>query len=490
MERKQIREFVKNNFSQMTDQQMADRCGVTAETIRHIRRAMKLRKTVNSQNRQLVDNPPVEQKSGMEVRGDHIVINWTTKTIITELGEFGQFICSFDMHKAIQRAYVNGYDGKGSTAAEIAMKFDFQHAKAVLLYAKHHGFTKSSVPQTDIEFELGLTPEEAVKENIQAMKRKTYKETERAKWQLIQNAADKWFNFHHNVLKPFENHIEEFLPKYKPNKVSIKKISRTGHAHIIGISDVHYMKQCFDHNGTEIYNREIALSKLQEHAEAMIAEIVARGIPEKIIIPIGNDNIHVDGQTHMTTAGTPQAAQTQGSWKIELGKYVDMTIGMIDMFAQVAPVEVVTLFGNHDKHTCFLLQVFLERLYRGRDDVSIRVNQTSRTYMSFGTTGVLFTHGDDMSLAKMEKKAHMLIMSEAKQQGIDVGKIDRWLVVCGHLHHDYTKDLGGNTKIVVMPSFTPPDEWHQVSGFVGTQEESTLYTIDAERGLIATSYVQ
>jgi hypothetical protein len=167
-----------------------------------------------------------------------------------------------------------------------------------------------------------------------------------------------------------------------------------------------------------------------------------------------------------------------------------MTIGMIDMFAQVAPVEVVTLFGNHSKHTDYLCQIFLERFYRDNPNVTVKVNHTTRTYVQYGNVCVMFTHGDDMSLAKMERSAHMIFMSEAKAQGISVGSVDKWMVVCGHLHHDYTKDLGGNTKLVVMPSFTPPDEWHQSSGYVGTSQESTLYTIDKVRGLIATSYIQ
>lgn len=488
MNRKEIKEFVKDNYLTMTDAEMATHCGIHSESIRSIRKALKLRKVVNSQNRHLVENPPAEVKSGLEIRGEHIVINWTAKTIITDLGEYGEMKCSFDMHSAVQRSYVNM--GENETAAIVAMKFDFPHAKAVHLYAKLHGFTKSSIPQTDLEFEQGLTVEEAVKQNIQTMKRDTYKKTEKAKWAEIMKGYERWTNFHHNVLKPFENHIEAFLPTYKVPKVSIKTQKRVDHAHIIGISDVHYMKQCFDEKGVETYNREIALKKLQEHAQAMISEIIARGVPSKILLPVGNDNIHVDGQSHMTTAGTPQAAQTQGSWKIELGKYIDMTIGMIDMFSQVAPVEVVTLFGNHDKHTCYLLQVFLERFYRDNPNVTVKVNHTTRTYIQYGNVCVMFTHGDDMSLAKMERSAHMIFMSEAKAQGIKVGEVDKWIVVCGHLHHDYTKDLGGNTKLVVMPSFTPPDEWHQQSGYVGTSEESTLYTIDKVRGLIATSYIQ
>jgi len=174
-----INEFIKKN-SGLSYDELSDRIrqelglDIASESVRKRYGRLKLPpKKVNSQNRELLDLP--ETKSGLEIRGEHIVINWSNQTIITELGEWGQMVCSFDMHNAIQRSYTTA--GENETASIVAMKFDFPHAKAVLLYAKHHGFTKSSLPQTDLEFELGLTVEEAVAQNIQTMKRETYKKT-------------------------------------------------------------------------------------------------------------------------------------------------------------------------------------------------------------------------------------------------------------------------------------------------------------------------
>ena len=435
-------------------------------------------------------NPETKDvKTGLESKGDHVVINWSTKTVITDLGEYGNIVCSFDMHKAIQKSYV--WSGEGETAAIVAMKFDFPHAKAIHKYAKLHGFTKSSLPQTDIEFESGLTVEDAVKENIQTLKRDTYKKTEVAKWKFIQDNSDKWLNFHHNVLKPLENHIAEHLPKFKPERLRLSsKKNNKNFALVSGISDIHYMKLCYDARGNTIYDRKIALKRVAEHTKVIIDKTLSYGVPEKIFIPVANDNIHVDGFEHTTTKGTSQVGQTDGIWKIELGNYLDMTMAMVETYAKIAPVELVILFGNHDKQTSHLLQVALERIYRGRKDITVHVRYLARTYLKYYNTGLLFTHSDEMKPAKMQQQSHQLIMGEARQQDININEIKQWFLFAGDLHADAYKDLGGFVKYYVMPSLTPCDEWHFNSGYSGKSEESAGYIVSREGVMEAIYYAK
>ena len=248
------------------------------------------------------ENAPVEvqTKPSLEVRGDHIVINWVSKTIVTELGEYGQMVCSFDMHNAVQRAYV--HMGEGKTASDVARDFDFPHAKAVILYAKHHGFTKSSLPQTDLEFELGLTVEEAVEQNIQTMKRDAYKKTEKAKWAEIMKGYEKWNMFHNTVLKPFENHIEQFVSVRQPIKYTVPKMEAKTYNVVVGMTDLHYLKLAVDDMGNIVYNREIARKKLFETQKDLIAQIQMYGKPEKFTVIAGSDGIHFDNPLQTTVS--------------------------------------------------------------------------------------------------------------------------------------------------------------------------------------------
>lgn len=432
------------------------------------------------------------QKVGMEVKNDNLVINWNTRTVITSLGEFGDFMCSIDMHKAIMRAYSDQYEGKGETQAMIAMKFDFPHSKAVAKYMKVHGMTKSMIGQTDIELEEGLNPEDAVKENIQSLKRKIHKDTERKKWKEVQSAADNWWSLHHGVLKPFENHIEQYLPKHKIKKLKLQSLKKKGQgkiAALVGISDVHYMKNCFDAFGNNIYNRDIAAEELFKHAERLLQRLIqSGGVPEKFILPIGNDNLHIDNPLQLTTRGTPQANSTDGSYRIELGNYLDMSMALIETFAQVAPVEVVSVPGNHDLHTSYFLSEALKRIYGKDENVNVTVRYHERTYIRCGKVCFILSHGDKISLSRTEREVHKLILSEANAQGINVNEIEEWVYVMGHLHHEFMKDIGGKTEIIIMPSISETDDWHSDSGFVGSKKNSCLYLYDYELGKQSVIY--
>jgi len=491
-----INEFIKKN-SGLSYDELSDRIrqelglDVSSESVRKRYSRLGLPpKKVNSQNRDLLDLP--EPKSGLEIRGEHIVINWSNQTIITELGEWGQMVCSFDMHNAIQRSYVTA--GENETAAIVAMKFDFPHAKAVNLYAKHHGFTKSSLPQTDLEFEMGLTPEEAVQRNIQTMKRETYKKTERAKWKVTQDAANRWFDFHHNVLKPFENHIEEYLPKMKLQKLNLPKLEKEKVASVIGSSDLHFMKQCYDAYGKEIYNQEIALQKIADHTARLIAKKLQSGVPEKFYLTIGGDDLHIDNPMQTTTKGTPQSNSTQGSYRIALGPYLDMTIATIECFAQVAPVEVILTPGNHNENTAYLLGTALEQYYalrnkmKGNHKVNMTVRFHERVYMQYGSNCFIFNHMSKMSLTKTKRDLHKLILSEARSQGIDLQTVKNFTMFGQHLHHDLQEDLGGMVELIVFMSLSEEDDWHQDSGYVGSKKRLAMYNYHKDNGKDSVIY--
>lgn len=490
----EIHQYIRDHFQTNTDQEIGDHVGWTAERVRHYRKNNGLRKVVNAQNRHLVSQtssetePEREHRTGLETRGDHIVINWTTKTIITELGEFGQMVCSFDMHNAVQRAYV--HMGDGETAAIVAQRFDFPHAKAVQLYAKHHGFTKSSLPQTDLEFELGLTVEDAVTQNIQTMKRETYKKTEKAKWQEIMKGYQRWTDFHHNVLKPFENHIEEFISKRQPISYTVPKMEKAEYNVVVGMTDLHYLKLAADDFGNITYNREIARKKLFETQKDLIGQITKFGKPEKFTVIAGSDGIHIDNPLQTTTAGTPQANATDGIWHIEIGNYIDIQCDYIDLFAKIAPVDVVVVPGNHDQNTTYLLGAFLKKYYeKANKDVKVLQSFTSqRTFIPYGKFCLVFQHGDNVSPNRLEKEMHKVIMSEAFQWGIK-STDTVFYHFSGHVHHEATKDLGGNVVQIVLPAVCPPDKWHTMSQYVGTQLQTLNTLIDKKKGRFATLYI-
>ena len=453
-------------------------------TLKHRLRKRDVSTTISDEKQETA-----QIKAGLEIRGKHIVVNWTTRTIITELGEYGQMVCSFDMHNAVQRAYVTMAEGK--TASDVARDFDFPHAKAVLLYAKHHGFTKSSLPQTDLEFELGLTVEEAVEQNIQTMKRDAYKKTEKAKWVEIMKGYEKWTQFHNTVLKPFENHIEQYINVRQPIKYTVPKMESKHYNVVVGMTDLHYLKLAVDDFGQIVYDREIARNKLFETQKDLIAQIALYGKPEKFTVIAGSDGIHIDNPLQTTTQGTNLANSTDGEWHIEIGNYIDIQCDYIDLFANIAPVDVIVVPGNHSKNTDYLIGAFLKKYYEKINN-SVKVIQgmnSERTFVPFGNKYCLvFQHGDNVSPNKMDKEIHKVIMSEAYKWGIK-STDTVFYHFSGHIHHEDSKDLGGNVIRITLPAVCPPDKWHTQSQYVGTTLQTLNTLIDKDRGRFATLYI-
>ena len=431
---------------------------------------------------------PVAERKGLETRGEYIVVNWSSNTIVTDLGQYGSYVASFDRHSLIQRMYVNAYGNE--TAAIVAMEFDFPHTKAVYVYAKHHGFTKSSPPQTDLEFELGKTVDESVEENIQTMKRRVYKKTQKREWKETQDAAERWWNLENTVIESIQATVAE-MQEYKPEQLGLITIpSDYKFSSLIGISDIHYMKLCYDHKGEMTYNREIALARVKDHVRKLAIETSRYGVPERFYVIIGNDNIHVDGLKHETTHGTSQAQATDGLWRLELKNYIKMQFDMIEYYRQIAPVTLIPVKGNHDYETSIALQAFAELYFDKYDDVEVLVCHDARAYVQYGKVCLVVTHGNELrSVANLENQAHKLIMGEAKNQGINVMDVDYYIVVHGHEHVGSTRDLNGGVQRIGLSSMSDIDDfWHKESGYVGRQNESQVVIIDSEYGRKAILY--
>lgn len=439
-------------------------------------------KTPNKSNKQ------ISEKTGFEIRDDY-VINWSDKTIVTDLGHYGTYICSIDRHAMIQRKYV--YDHGNETAAIVAMEFDFPHTKAVYVYARIHGFSKASTPQTDLEFELGKTVEESVEENIQTLKRKVYKSTQKRKWKETVEAADKWWNIEDSVLESIKALTLELQSDEPQQQLQyIIPPSDYKFSALIGISDMHYLKLCYDHTGNITYDRDIAKQRIKDHVQTLAQETSRYGRPERFFVIAGNDNIHVDGIHHSTTKGTLQHQATDGLWRLELKNYIKIQLELINYYKQIAPVTVIPVKGNHDYQTSIAIHNFIELYYEKDPDVTVTICHDTRAYIQYKDVCLVATHGDELgSIKKLEAQAHKLIMGEAKQQGINVMDVNHYLLIHGHEHVGSTRDLNGHVQRVGLPSLSDIDDfWHKEKGYVGRQPESLVIIIDPKKGRKAIMY--
>ena len=85
----------------------------------------------------------------------------------------------------------------------------------------------------------------------------------------------------------------------------------------------------------------------------------------------------------------------------------------IDSLRAVAPVEIVFMGGNHDRHSSLMLMMYLDAYYKHADDVNVIVSPHIRQYVNYGNNLMGFTHGD----GKVMNKLHSLMAHEARRLG-------------------------------------------------------------------------
>jgi len=245
-----------------------------------------------------------------------------------------------------------------------------------------------------------------------------------------------------------------------------------------------------------IYDKDIARDVVHKANDTMIAKALKVGNQKKWFIPIGTDNLHVDGITHMTTAGTPQARQTSGDWSVDIQSYVELVMQMVKTYAQTAPVELIVLPGNHDMQTSMMLGVLCQQVFKDSKRIKVTFRPaTPRIYVQVGRTCLIFDHGDNQSTAKWDANIHKYYMAEAREQGVNLNEIDHIIFYHGHLHTEETKPLGkinnkdlGVIHRVSLPSLSGEDSWHKGAGYVGNKQYALIDVVSATTGRFASVY--
>lgn len=138
--------------------------------------------------------------------------------------------------------------------------------------------------------------------------------------------------------KEFREKLIEEISKFSPkqHKIDYPK-GKEKNLLEISLPDIHYGKE--------------ETKKTEESFIESVKDILkkAQGYDiEKIVLPIGNDGMNSEGRTRATTKGTPQF--DSADWFESFRGYWQMLVEAIDIIKQVAPVDVISVLGNHDCH--------------------------------------------------------------------------------------------------------------------------------------------
>jgi predicted phosphodiesterase len=264
-------------------------------------------------------------------------------------------------------------------------------------------------------------------------------------------------------------------PKTVP-RLKLKPTSNP-YALVVCPTDFHWGKYGWSDEVGETYNFEEARERLFTKTQRLIERISVA--PEKIYVGAGSDWFHVDNDFGTTTKGTPQDMCASPAEILITG--CQLAREHIDLLRQIAPVEVIMMAGNHDRHSTIALMMYLSAAYENVDDVTIVITPNNRRYITYGDTLLGFTHGDGLS--RKQSMAGLMAVEAREQWGLTKHKV--WFH--GHLHHQRLTENNG-CLIVQMPSLAGHDRYHARAGYTTSTAGLAAYLIDRDEGYIGSLF--
>lgn len=201
-------------------------------------------------------------------------------------------------------------------------------------------------------------------------------------------------------------------------------------------------------------------------ADSLFGRAALNAQLDKIYIVVGGDLCHADTYFGETTRGTPQDCVANPTELEEQSE--DFMLAAIDKARQAlkahnpdGKVELVPVFGNHDRKTSFSIYRFLYAWYRNVDDVVVPLDYDERVYRQYENWFIASTHGDVSK--KQMRKMPRIMMQEAR----DIfGQTEQMILYTGHLHEEViTVDAG--VKQHQAPSPAAPDRFDNRNAYTG-----------------------
>lgn len=353
--------------------------------------------------------------------------------------------------------------GAKKTINQVAREFGWAR-HAVIQVLRSLGKTHDSAPFTDEQI-LEEPVEDLVKDLARKKEHRIIARASRAQQRKMEANAEKWRQVEQTIKEVFEQ--GDYSTIAPPPLMNLKKAD-TKFAPLIYHTDVHVGKLA--HGWEYDRLRDVVLGT----TERALAHVTSYGRPEKILTGVGGDWSNIDNPRNTTTRGTPQHSNAR--WYEIMHQANQLTVELINLMSTVAPVEVYTVPGNHDRMWSVMAGSWLAQLYRDSSRVDVHTFQY-RHYIELGKTMIMLTHGDG---AKPNQYPSLMAAEAAEVWG----RTRHRYAYHGHLHHEVVKEHRG-TFVTQMPSVCPVDDWHIHEGYVGNRRALTAHLHDYSAGRVA-----
>lgn len=269
------------------------------------------------------------------------------------------------------------------------------------------------------------------------------------------------------IIRSMGNHA----PAYEP----VERTPRDGVPVMLEISlpDYHLGKRGLD---GQVQGVEAFKSALKDLVAKASGFNIAR-----VVFPIGNDFLQVDGPNGTTTRGTPVAVS--GEWEELMVAGLDLLVWGVEYLRQVGPVHIVPVGGNHDRASAFSLGMALAAWFRRDPEVTVDQSTRPRKYVEFGRCLLGLTHGDQ---EKSEDLPGLMAMEQPEAWGRTFFREFHR----GHLHRKRNLKWVGTLErkgVVVreLGSLSILDRWHDDNGFTDASRTGEAFVWHPTQGMVA-----
>lgn len=248
----------------------------------------------------------------------------------------------------------------------------------------------------------------------------------------------------------------------------------------ISIYDLHVGKLSWEPETGANYDTKIAIKRFKEAFYWLAEKALSNGADE-LIVPLGNDLIHIDNPEGNTTSGTPQ--DLDGRWQYLISKTEEAFIEALENISKQAKVHVLYIPGNHDEKFSYFITKYLSAWFRNHDNITVDDSPTLTKFYENGVNLIGYNHGKDIKPTAMPQ--FMATQVPEKWARCDYREIH-----AGHVHSRRTKGVKVDTfdheeqgvLYRVLPSLCESDSWHVRKGYTGNVKAAQTLIYNKKRG--------
>ena len=272
----------------------------------------------------------------------------------------------------------------------------------------------------------------------------------------------------------FQDNFINFLGSYKPvsqEVMSPKFVNGKDNAMlVINKQDSHLNKYDIDGNN-DIVDR---LSNIMYKVELIANQAQLSNNLEQITYILGSDEFNSEF-TGMTTKGTPQT--NTHTYQTSFEYICGHEVLMITMLLQYAEnVNVVYVAGNHDEFVGWHMVNWLQTYFRNTERLTFDCSPKYRKYISYGTSALMFNHGDAIKPAKLAA-----LFPIEFREGWSFHS--NFYIFTGDKHHEVSHDFNG-IKFYQIPAFSNAKSlWDDKNGHTMSKAEVTGFLIEQGSGM-------